>query len=92
LDNSWVRLEYDVVAGKTDKYGRTLAYVFLLDGTSYNEFMIRKGFAHEYDYDGQKYEYRAAFRAAQAEAKHEQLGLWSPSTCNGDTTRPAVNS
>ena len=89
LENQWVRLEYDAVAGRTDKYGRALAYVFLLDGTLYNEFMIRQGFAHEYDYQNQKYTYRARFQAAQTTARQEQLGFWSPQTCDGNTTKPA---
>jgi len=92
LDGQWVRLEYDTVTGKTDIYGRTLAYVFLLDGTFYNEFMIRNGYAHEYDYQNQKYTYRTNFQAAQAQAKAEQLGFWSPTTCDGNTTKPAGSS
>src|SRR6516165_7184685 len=32
-----------------------------------------------------------AFRAAQVEAMANQLGLWSPATCAGDTTQPADN-
>jgi len=89
LDGQYVRLEYDSVTGKTDIYGRTLAYVFLLDGTFYNEFMIRNGYAHEYDYQNQKYTYRAEFQAAQKAAQSEQLGFWSPQTCGGNTTKPA---
>jgi micrococcal nuclease len=90
LDGTWVRLAYDAVSGKTDIYGRTLAYVYLPDGTMYNEFMIRNGYAHEYDYQNQKYEYRAQFQADQAAAKKEQLGFWSPQTCDGNTTKPAT--
>lgn len=90
LDGQWVRLAYDTATGKTDIYGRTLAYVYRAsDGLFYNEFMVRQGFAHEYDYDNQKYEYRAEFQAAQAAAKQAQIGFWSPSTCDGDTTKPA---
>lgn len=89
LENQWLRLEYDAVTGKTDIYGRTLAYIFLPDGTLYNEFMIRNGFAHEYDYQNQKYKYRTRFQAAQKSARAENLGFWSPQTCNGNTTKPA---
>jgi micrococcal nuclease len=89
LENTWVRLEYDAVTGKNDIYGRTLAYVFLQNGTLYNEFMIRNGYAHEYDYQNQKYKYRTAFKAAQTAAKEALLGFWSPSTCDGNTTKPA---
>lgn len=89
LEGQYVRLEYDAVTGTKDIYGRTLAYVFLTDGTFYNEFMIESGFAHEYDYENQKYKYRAEFQAAQAHAKAAQLGFWSPQTCGGNTTKPA---
>ena len=89
LESQWVRLQYDTVTGKKDIYGRTLAYVFLPDGTLYNEFMIRNGFAHEYDYENQKYKYRTQFQAAQKSAHAENLGFWSPQTCDGNTTKPA---
>jgi micrococcal nuclease len=35
-----VRLEYDVE--RHDKYGRTLAYVYLKDGTLLNELLVRR--------------------------------------------------
>lgn len=89
LENTWIRLEYDPVAGTYDKYGRMLAYIFLPDGTFYNEFMIRQGFAHEYDYNNQKYKYRTAFRAAQQAAEQEKKGFWADDACAGNTTKPA---
>lgn len=36
-------------ANSTDPYGRTLAYVFLPDGTCLNEEMIRSGYAKPFD-------------------------------------------
>jgi endonuclease YncB( thermonuclease family) len=90
LDGQWVRLEYDEVSGTYDRYGRMLAYVFRAsDQLFYNEFMIANGFAHEYDYQNQAYKYRTAFKAAQTRAQQEQFGFWSPTTCSGDTTKPA---
>ena len=41
-----VRLEYD--AERTDKYGRTLAYVYLPDGALLNAEIIRQGYGHAY--------------------------------------------
>ena len=38
-----VRLELDVQA--KDKYGRTLAYVYLPDGSMLNELIVREGYA-----------------------------------------------
>lgn len=89
LDGAWVRIEYDPVAGIHDKYGRTLAYVFLQGGTLYNQFMIRNGYAHEYDYNNQKYKYRTQFKAAQQSAQAEKKGFWADDTCAGNTTKPA---
>lgn len=41
-----VRLEYDVA--RTDRYDRTLAYVFLEDGTFVNAEIIRQGYGFAY--------------------------------------------
>jgi micrococcal nuclease len=84
-----IRIEMDPASGTYDKYGRTLAYIYLLDPKTgayswfYNEFMIEQGFAYEYTYFNIKYEYQTEFKQVQAEAKENQRGLWSPSTCNG---------
>lgn len=89
LSGKTVRLEYDVQVGEQDKYGRRLAYVFLPDSSNYAEGMIRDGFAKEYTYQGQVYKYQADFNQAESEAEQAARGLWSPSTCNGDTKQPA---
>ncbi|MDD4901731.1 MAG: thermonuclease family protein [Patescibacteria group bacterium] len=91
LSGQKVRLEKDPSQGELDKYGRTLAYVYRVDGLFYNKYMIAQGYAHEYTYDT-PYKYQAEFKAAQKTAQDNQLGLWSPSTCNGDTTQAAVSS
>jgi endonuclease YncB( thermonuclease family) len=80
-----VRLEKDSTQGELDKYGRTLAYVYREDGLFYNKYMIEQGYAHEYTYNT-PYKYQAEFKAAQKSAQESLRGLWSPSTCNGDTT------
>lgn len=80
-----VRLEMDSSQGTLDKYGRTLAYIYRDDGLFYNKYMIEQGYAHEYTYNT-PYKYQAEFKAAQKTAQTNQAGLWSPSTCNGDTT------
>jgi micrococcal nuclease len=87
LDGQTVRLEYDPSQGRFDKYGRTLAYLWMSDGRLYDEVMIREGYAHEYTYDT-PYKYQARFRAAEAAAREASLGLWSPATCNGNTNTP----
>lgn len=76
LDGAVVRLQTDPSQSKLDKYSRTLAYVFELDGTDFDEFMIAQGFGREYTYD-KPYEYQAEFKAAQAMAQANNLGLWA---------------
>lgn len=91
LDNTNVSLEYDPSQGRLDRYGRTLAYVWMSDGRLYNQLMIADGYAHEYTYSV-PYRYQDAFIAAERAARDAQRGLWSPATCAGDTTTPAIGS
>ena len=76
LEGVEVRLETDPTQGEFDKYGRTLGYLFLSDGTNFDEFMIRRGFGREYTYD-KPYKYQAEFKAAELQAQVERIGLWS---------------
>jgi micrococcal nuclease len=88
LDGATVRLEHDPTQGRFDRYGRTLAYVWMSDGRLYNEVIIAEGYAHEYTY-AIPYRYRERFRVAEASAREAGRGLWAPTTCAGDTSRPA---
>jgi len=75
VEGQQVWLEYDPVSGMTDKYDRTLAYVWLSQDVMLNELLVREGFAEEYPYSkGAKFEEEmaAAERAAQAAG----AGLW----------------
>jgi micrococcal nuclease len=67
-----VRLEYD--QDLRDRYGRTLAYVFLEDGRLVNAEIIRQGFGFAYT----KYAFRRMeeFRACEREARATERGLW----------------
>ena len=85
LTGKKVSLEVDSTQGELDKYSRLLRYVFLEDGTSFNLYMIKEGYAYEYTYNT-PYKYQAEFKAAQVYAKANNKGLWSPSTCNGELT------
>jgi len=76
LDNQVVKVEEDQTQGEFDKYHRTLAYIFLPDGTNFEEYMIENGFGREYTYK-KPYKYQKQFKAAQAKAKAASLGLWS---------------
>jgi len=68
-----VRLEFDLE--RLDDYGRTLAYVFLSDGTMVNEKLLRSGVAFcLFMLPNIKYESRLL--AAQRAAMRERRGLW----------------
>lgn len=88
LDGKKVRLESDASQSERDKYDRLLRYVYLEDGTSYNKLIIAEGYAHEYTYNT-PYKYQSEYRQAQKDAENAQKGLWSPSTCAGDTEKAA---
>jgi len=91
LDGRRVRLEFDRSQGRLDKYGRTLAYLWVVrDGGPwlYNQAAVHQGFAKEYTYDT-PYAWRSSFLRAQSSARRHRRGLWSPRTCDGNTTQPA---
>jgi micrococcal nuclease len=87
LTGKKVSLEADNTQGERDKYDRLLRYVFLEDGTNFNQLMIEQGYAHEYTYDV-PYMYQQQFKLAQINAKLGAKGFWSPDTCNGSPTIP----
>jgi endonuclease YncB( thermonuclease family) len=69
-----VRLETDIE--KKDRYGRTLAYVFLQDGTMVNLKLIERGLARVMTTRSNK-KYRSLFIEAQQRAMESRLGIWS---------------
>lgn len=81
VDGGQVWLEYDEASGLTDKYDRTLAFVWLDNDTMLNEVLVAEGFAEEVTYtDG--YAHQADLRAAEARAREAGAGLWS--ACAGE--------
>jgi micrococcal nuclease len=80
LDGTEVALERDPAQQATDRYGRTLAYAWLVDSEGnpislFNIEAIRAGVAREATYDG-RYQWQQQFRAAQAQAQQQGRGLW----------------
>lgn len=67
-----VRLEFDV--DRRDRYGRTLAYVYLSDGMFLNAEIIRQGYG--YAYTRFPFRFLEAFRAYEQEARAAGRGLW----------------
>ena len=84
-----VMIETDPTQGTLDKYGRTLAYVFLKDGTNFNKYMIEQGYGHEYTYRA-PYRYQAEFKQAQLLAREQERGLWAPGVCDATQVEPLV--
>ena len=74
-----VRIEYDPLAGgrdHADKYKRTLAYVFLQDGTHLNAEIIRQGYGFAMS-STPPFKYQDEFRRLEREAREKRLGLWA---------------
>ena len=84
LEGQTVFLEADSSQDDRDKYDRLLRYIWFEDGRLFNMQMILEGYAYEYTYQV-PYKYQATFKAAQRQAEAAQLGLWSPTTCNGQS-------
>jgi endonuclease YncB( thermonuclease family) len=73
VQSKTVRLEFDIE--RFDDYGRTLAYVFLPDGSMVNEKLLQSGMAHcLYRMPNVKYE--ARLLKAQREAMQDRRGRW----------------
>ncbi len=87
LTGKRVKLEADPSQGERDKYDRLLRYLYLEDGTLYNQMMIEEGYAHEYTYNT-PYKYQEEFKQAEARARESKKGFWGD-ICGGDTTQPA---
>lgn len=70
-----VRLEYDSNSDRQDKYGRTLAYVFV-DDKLIEEEILKEGLA-EVKYIYGDYFYTNRLKDAEKAAKREKKNLWS---------------
>lgn len=73
LTNKRVGLELDV--SPKDKYGRTLAYVYLEDGTFYNGLLVQEGYAKAFTVPP-NVKYADEFVKWQKKAREEKKGLW----------------
>jgi len=73
LRSKKVRLEFD--KEKYDRYGRLLAYIFLLDGTFINKKMIKKGYAYVL-HRRPNVKYDGVLLKAQRDAMSAEQGMW----------------
>jgi len=74
-----VKLDYDQAnnhLGHKDQYGRTLAYIFLEDGTLLNAEIIRQGYGHAFTRF--PFSRMEEFRRLEREAREQGRGLWAP--------------
>lgn len=73
VEGKKVRLEYGI--NRKDKYGRTLAYVYLEDGTFLNAEIIKQGYG--YLYRAFIFKYFDKFWQYEKEAREKKIGLWA---------------
>ena len=73
VDGKKVKLELDVE--EKDRYGRTLAYVYVGD-IFVNAELVRDGYARAYPYPPNE-RYRKLFASAEKEARQKGVGIWS---------------
>ena len=72
VEGKRVRLEYDQT--RKDRYGRTLAYIYLEDGTFLNAEIVKQGYGHAYTRF--PFRYLEEFRRYENEARKAGKGLW----------------
>lgn len=73
LTGSKVKLKFDV--NRVDRYGRTLAYVYLKDGTFLNADLIKKGYGQAMTVPP-NVKYSERFVELERKARKEKVGLW----------------
>ena len=69
------RLVSDSLSTNYDRYGRLLRYIYLTDGTNFNQSLVANGYGFYYPYF--PFEKSQDFAAAQATAKAGNKGLWA---------------
>jgi micrococcal nuclease len=74
LDGRSVVLEFDPNQPRQDRFGRTLAYVWV-DGAMFNAAALRDGYAEQYRRDDQ-HPWAADFAVLETQARDRGLGLW----------------
>jgi micrococcal nuclease len=71
-----VALVTDPTQDRTDRYGRTLAYLVRAEGWDHSVEAARAGAAHSYVYGGRPASRYDAIAAAESEARDARRGLW----------------
>lgn len=76
IEGKIITLKYDWQS--RDKYGHTLAYVYLKDGTFLNAEIIKQGYG--YVSTRLPFKYSEQFKQYEREARENKRGLWADST------------
>lgn len=84
LQGKRVALVTDPSQDVHDRYGRTLAFAVLPDGTNYSVAAAIAGYAHAYVFGHKPSMYAQEIAAAEQEARDARRGLWGP-PCFGNT-------
>lgn len=77
LTGKSVRLDADPQDDNRDRYGRLLRYVYLQDGTLFDESLVAQGYG--FAYVSFPFEKKTEFSKTQEQARAAKLGLWA--TC-----------
>jgi micrococcal nuclease len=75
VDGKEARLEFE--RQRRDRYGRLLAYVYLLDGTFLNAEIIKQGYG--FAYTRFPFKHMEEFRRYEREARENRKGMWKGS-------------
>jgi len=81
-----VRVEHDTE--ERDRYGRTLIYLHLPRGRSFNELLVAEGVAVPLTIPP-NVRHAERLRELGRQARERAVGLWSPRSCGGDPDLPA---
>lgn len=73
LKNKTVYLEYD--ESRYDKYGRTLAYVYISDKVMFNRVLLENGLAKTM-FVKPNTKYKSDFENIEREAQNNRVGIW----------------
>ena len=87
-----VALIPDPTQDRTDRYGRTLAYLDKADGWDYSVEVARAGAAHSYVYHGHPAARADEIAAAEQEAKLAGRGLWGATLLRPNGVRSALTT
>lgn len=68
-------IEFDENAGFKGGYGRWLSYVYLINGTDFNKFLLKEGYARVYS--SESFLKKKVYLFVEFQAFNESLRLWS---------------